>query len=163
MHWNGNGTQKVEVYNLVQLLVMRLAVRFFAGLEDHDRFAKLAKLMATMGTSMTSFPAEEVTKEFQLLIKEKKEAMSRGIEMHDLLSYMIFSTDSYGRFMPEHEVAGKFMGLLSAAFSSPSMATTFLMKYLGESPDIYAHVLNSNIYLYIYIYIKYININILLY
>ena len=126
-------------------------MRFFAGLEDHDRFAKLAKLMATMGTSMTSFPAEEVTKEFQLLIKEKKEAMSRGIEMHDLLSYMIFSTDSYGRFMPEHEVADKFMGLLSAAFSSPSIATTFLMKYLGESPDIYAHVLNSNIYIYIYI------------
>ncbi|KAL0005160.1 hypothetical protein SO802_012721 [Lithocarpus litseifolius] len=155
LEWNG--TQKVEVYNLVQLLVMRLAMRFFAGLEDHDRVAKLAKLMATMGTSMTSFPAakflgtefyrslkaeEEVIKEFQLLIKEKKEAMSRGIEMHDLLSYMIFSTDSSGRFMPEHEVVGKFIGLLSAAFSSPSIATTFLMKYLGEKPDINTHVLN---------------------
>uniref|UniRef100_A0A2N9E1A8 Cytochrome P450 n=1 Tax=Fagus sylvatica TaxID=28930 RepID=A0A2N9E1A8_FAGSY len=154
MYWANK--QKVEVYNLVQLLIMNLATRFFAGLDqDHDRVAKISKLMATMSPSMTSFPAvklpgtefhraqkaaDDLIKEFQVLIKEKKEAKSRGVEMHDLLSYMIFSTDSSGQFMPELEVAGKFMGMLSASFSSPAIATTFLMKYLGQRPDVYAQV-----------------------
>lgn len=154
MYWANK--QKVEVYNLVQLLIMNLATRFFAGLDqDHDRVAKISKLMATMSPSMTSFPAvklpgtefhraqkaaDDLIKEFQVLIKEKKEAKSRGAEMHDLLSYMIFSTDSSGQFMPELEVAGKFMGMLSASFSSPAIATTFLMKYLGQRPDVYAQV-----------------------
>jgi cytochrome P450 len=121
------------------------------GLQDQGRVAKIAKMMDTVSLGLHSFPAlnfpgsafyratkaaNAIRKEIRLLIKEKKEAITSGAQTHDFLSYMICSTDPTGRFMPEQEVADKVMGLLAAAFKSPSIATTFLMKYLGERPDI---------------------------
>lgn len=153
MYWNGE--TKIKVYNLVQLLTVALSCRLFMGLQDHGRVAKIAKMMDTVSLGLHSFPAlnfpgsafyratraaNAIRKEIQLLIKERKEAITSGAQTHDFLSYMICSTDPTGRFMPEQEVADKVMGLLAAAFNSPSIATTFLMKYLGERPDIYDKV-----------------------
>ncbi|PRQ36627.1 putative cytochrome P450 [Rosa chinensis] len=75
-------------------------------------------------------------------VKEKKEVMaSTGNKMHDLLSYMIATPDPTGRFMPENEIANKIMGNVAASFNSPAMTTTFIVKFLGERPDIYDEVL----------------------
>lgn len=74
-----------------------------------------------------------------LLNKEKKAAMSSGaneIKINDIMSHLLFNPDPTGRFMPENEVADKVMGLMMGGFHSPSMATSFLVKYLGEGPDI---------------------------
>ncbi|KAM0961244.1 hypothetical protein ACFX13_020975 [Malus domestica] len=76
--------------------------------------------------------ANAMRKEVLLLIKEKKAAASRGVQMHDTLSFILFNPDPTGRFMPENEVADKVTGLMAGGFHSPSMATSLLVKYLSH-------------------------------
>ncbi|RXH70238.1 hypothetical protein DVH24_007494 [Malus domestica] len=72
--------------------------------------------------------ANAMRKEVLLLIKEKKAAASRGVQMHDTLSFILFNPDPTGRFMPENEVADKVTGLMAGGFHSPSMATSLLVN-----------------------------------
>lgn len=149
------GKQNVDAHHLSQLLVLTLSGRFFWGLEDEARIEKLCKLMDTMMLALHVIPlnipgtifyramkaAEAARKEIQLLIKEKKEAISNGVKMTDILSFMIAHPDpATGNFMPEHEIADKTIGLVSAAFNSPAMTTSFIVKYLGERPGIFDKV-----------------------
>ncbi|XP_061993301.1 beta-amyrin 28-monooxygenase-like [Rosa rugosa] len=153
-HWDGK--QVVEAHRLTQLLVLTLSAKFFMGLEDHCRIDKLAELMDTMMLALHTVPvnipgtafyqamkaAQAVRETIQSFIKEKKEVMaSTGNKMHDLLSYLIATADPVtGRFMPENEIADKIMGNVAASFNSPAMTTTFIVKFLGERPDIYDKV-----------------------
>ncbi|CAL8097078.1 unnamed protein product [Prunus armeniaca] len=152
LHWDGKS--RVEVYHLAQLLVMTLSSRFFTGLQDNqERSAKLTRLTNVITSGLHTTPlnvagtafyramkaANAMRKEVMLLIKEKKAAMSSGaneIKINDIMSHLLFNPDPTGRFMPENEVADKVMGLMMDGFHSPSMATSFLVKYLGEGPDI---------------------------
>ncbi|XP_024191991.2 beta-amyrin 28-monooxygenase [Rosa chinensis] len=149
LHWDGKST--VEVYHLAQLLVMTLSARFFTGLQNNlGRTEKFTELMNIITSGLHTVPlsipgttfysaikaADAMRKEVLLLIKEKKAAMSSGVQMHDIMSFMLFNADPTGRFVPENEVADKIMGLMAGGFHSPSMATSFLIKYLGENPEI---------------------------
>lgn len=49
--------------------------------------------------------ADAIQKELLCVIKEKKEEMSTGIRMQDILSHLIVATDPSGKFMPEAEIA----------------------------------------------------------
>ncbi|KAM5578316.1 beta-amyrin 28-monooxygenase-like [Rosa sericea] len=153
-HWDGK--QVVEAHRLTQLLVLTLSAKSFMGLEDHCRIDKLAELMDTMMPALHTIPvnipgtafhramkaAPAAREIIQSFIKEKKEVMaSTGNKMHDFLSYMIATADPVtGRFMPENEIADKIMGIVAASFNSPAMTTTFIVKFLGERPDIYDKV-----------------------
>jgi cytochrome P450 len=154
------GKQNVDAHHLSQLLVLTLSGRFFWGLEDQTRIQKLCKLMDTMMLALhvvdlnipgTIFyrsmkAAEAARKEIQLLIKEKKEAMCNGVKMTDILSFMIAQPDpTTGNPMADHEIAGKSIGLVSAAFNSPAMTTAFIVKYLGEKPEIFNKVRKEQI------------------
>ncbi|KAF3432238.1 hypothetical protein FNV43_RR26977 [Rhamnella rubrinervis] len=157
-HWVGK--QNVDAHHLSQLLVLTLSGRFFWGLEDQARVEKLCKLMDTMMLALHVIPlnfpgtifyramkaAESARKEIQLLIKEKKEAICNGVKMTDILSFMIAHPDpATGNFMAEHEIADKTIGLVSAAFNSPAMTTSFIVKYLGERPEIFDKVRKEQI------------------
>lgn len=81
--------------------------------------------------------AAAIRKQIIPIIKEKKAAaLLSGKPGHDKLSYMIASTNSSGKFMPETELADKVMGLLTAGYSTVASALTFVMKFVGKSPDI---------------------------
>lgn len=156
-HWVGK--EVVNVHRKAQLLLLTLASKFFMGLEDLARIEKLSDLMHTIMLSLDVIPlnlpgtafykgmraATEAKKELQLLIKEKQAAMANGAEMGDILSYMINKPDpSTGRFTQASDVAEKIMGLLSGAFNSPSISISFIMKYLGERPEVFHNVQNGN-------------------
>ncbi|KAH7516425.1 hypothetical protein FEM48_Zijuj10G0133900 [Ziziphus jujuba var. spinosa] len=157
-HWVGK--EIVNVHRQAQLLLLTLAGRFFMGFEDSARIEKLSNLMHKIMLSLDVLPlnvpgtsfyngmkaAAEVRKELQLLIKEKQAAMDKGVEMQDILSFMISKPDpSTGKSMPAGEVADKIMGLLSGAFNSPSISISFIMKLLGERPEIYEKVRNEQL------------------
>lgn len=157
LHWVGK--KQVEVYHLSQLVVLTLATRFFWGLEDQARVEKLCKLMDTMMLGLHVIPlsipgtifdramkaAESARKEIMEFIKEKKEDISKGVKMNDILYFMIANPDaSSGIFMPDNEIADKVMGLAAGGFNSPAMTTAFIVKYLGESPQICDKVRTGN-------------------
>ncbi|KAH7516408.1 hypothetical protein FEM48_Zijuj10G0132200 [Ziziphus jujuba var. spinosa] len=148
-HWVGK--KQVDAYHLSQLLVLTLATRFFWGLEDQVRVEKLCKLMDIMMLGLHVIPlnipgtilnramkaAGSARKEIMEFIKEKREAISSGVKMNDILHFMIANPDaSSGRFMPDNEIADKVMGLASGGFNSPAMTTAFIVKYLGERPEL---------------------------
>ncbi|KAH7516423.1 hypothetical protein FEM48_Zijuj10G0133700 [Ziziphus jujuba var. spinosa] len=152
-HWVGK--EIVNVHRQAQLLFLTLAGRFFMGLEDSARIEKLSNLMHKIMLSLDVLPlnvpgtsfyngmkaAKEVRQEIQLLIKEKKTAMDNGAQMQDILSFMISRPDpSTGKPLLDADVADKVMGLLSGAFNSPSISVSFIMKFLGERPEIYEKV-----------------------
>ncbi|KAL6208268.1 hypothetical protein ACLB2K_019219 [Fragaria x ananassa] len=151
-----DGKQVVEAHRLTQQLVLSLSAKFFMGLEDHSRIEKLAELMDTMMLALHTIPvnipgttfykamkaSQAVRETIMSFIKEKKEIMaSTGKKVQDLLSYMISTADPFtGEFMPDNEIADKIMGNVAASFNSPAMTTTFIVKFLGERPDIYEKV-----------------------
>ncbi|CAN6549551.1 unnamed protein product [Malus baccata var. baccata] len=139
LHWDGKSS--VEVYDLAQLL------------DDPERTAKFAKFYNVITSGLHTIPlnvpgtafhramkaANATRKEVLLLVMEKKAAVSSStseIKINDIMSHLLFNPDPRGQFMTENEVADRVMGLMAGGFHSPSMATTFLIKFLGERPDI---------------------------
>ncbi|KAF8413449.1 hypothetical protein HHK36_001436 [Tetracentron sinense] len=155
-HWVGK--EEVKVYSLAKTFTLTMACRFFLGIDDPNRVAKFVSKFDDMTMGLHSIPlnfpgtifyraskaAKAIRKELQLIIQEKKVAMSKGVQMQDILSHMIVVADPTGRFMPEAEIADKIMGLLVAGYSAVATAITFLLKYVGERPDIYERILTEH-------------------
>ncbi|KAF3432239.1 hypothetical protein FNV43_RR26978 [Rhamnella rubrinervis] len=157
-HWVGK--EIVDVLRESQLLFLTLASKFFMGLEEQARIEKLSGLMHTIMLSLDVIPlnvpgtafyngmkaANEAKKELQFFIKEKQTAMANGTEMSDILSFMITKPDpSTCRCMEASDAAEKIMGLLSAAINSPANGISFIMKYLGERPEVFEKVRNEQL------------------
>ncbi|XP_062109581.1 beta-amyrin 28-monooxygenase-like [Humulus lupulus] len=152
-YWTNN-KKVIEVHHLAQLLVLNISSQYFLGLEDQARIQKLSKLWDTMMFALHVIPlnfpgtiyyramkaAKIVREELKVLIKEKRVTMAAGVKMNDVLSFMMNNPDSTGRYVTDDEIAGKVMGLVSAAFNSPAMTTAFIVKYLGQRPDVYDKV-----------------------
>ncbi|KAL6332426.1 hypothetical protein AAG906_005004 [Vitis piasezkii] len=152
-HWEGK--TEVKVFPFAKTLTLTLACRFFLGIDDPERIARLVTNFDDITLGMHSIPlripgtifyqaskaAAAIRKELFTIIKEKKAAMATGQPMQDILSHMIVAADPTGRFMPEAEIADKIMGLLTAGYSTVATAIAFLMKFVGERPDIYNKIL----------------------
>ncbi|KAG9157048.1 hypothetical protein Leryth_009100 [Lithospermum erythrorhizon] len=156
-HWQGKDDVKASPF--AKTVTLTLACRFFMGTDDAGKIARLVKHFDDVTQGMHSivldFPgmvfyrankaAAAIRKELSVVISKKKKevasvmASSSGQKpvLMDILSYMILATDPNGKFMPEAELADKMMGLLVAGYSTVATAITFLMKYVGENPDIY--------------------------
>ncbi|XP_059669281.1 beta-amyrin 28-monooxygenase-like [Cornus florida] len=81
---------------------------------------------------------DTMRKEVQQLIKEKKDAMSIGIQSYDIMSHMILSSNPVaGRFKLEKEIASFLSALVVSGFTTPATTLAIIMKYLAERPDIY--------------------------
>lgn len=162
LHWEGR--RDVAVFPLAKTFTLSLASRFFLGLiADHhlDRITRLAEEFDDVSFGLHCIPwnipgtvfyraskgAVAIRKELLSIIKEKKAAIESGEKTHDILSFMILASDPVtGRFTPEMEIADKIMGLLTAGYSTVASAITFLMKFVGERPDIYREILTGILY-----------------
>ncbi|WCJ24415.1 cytochrome P450 family 716 subfamily A polypeptide 1 [Euphorbia peplus] len=153
-HWENKDSLKV--YPLAKTLTLSLACRFFLGTDEPQRIARLVGNFDDVTVGMHSITlnvpgtifyrakkaALAIHKELIDVVKEKKEAITKsGAPLQDILSHMIVATDPSGKFMPEAEIAGKMMGLLTAGYSTVATAMTLFMKYVGERPDVYHNIL----------------------
>ncbi|KAA8527154.1 hypothetical protein F0562_008617 [Nyssa sinensis] len=154
MFWEGK--QKLRAYELIHRMTATLSSRFFLGLEDNDhRIEKFAELSDGMTVGLHSMPiyfpgtvfyhskksAEAMRQLVQQLIKEKKAAMSSGIQMHDILSHMILSSNpSEGRFVSDMEISSLSSALVVSGFTTPATALAIVMKYIVERPEIYEKI-----------------------
>ena len=152
-YWEGN--EVVKAFPLAKTLTLSLACRFFLGIDDPERFARLVSNFDDITLGLHSIPvkfpgtifykankaAAAIRKELRSVIQQKKSAMATGQPMQDILSHMIVATDPSGKYMPEAEIADKIMGLLTAGYSTVATAMTFFMKYIGERSEIYEKIL----------------------
>ncbi|KAM6551649.1 hypothetical protein CsatB_001457 [Cannabis sativa] len=155
VHWDGKA--QVNAYPLTKTLTLTLACRFFLGIDEPQRIARLVEnfddVTVGMHSLVMNFPgtrfyratkaANALRRELKSVIQEKKEAMGGGGQMHDILSHMIVASDPSGKHMAEAEIADKIMGLLTAGYSTVATAMAFFIKYVGERPHIYQKVLQE--------------------
>ncbi|KAK4782509.1 hypothetical protein SAY86_016611 [Trapa natans] len=155
-HWDNRDV--VLAYPFTKSLTLTLACRFFLGIDNPERIARLVGNFDDVTVGMHSITvnlpgtifyranvaAGNIRKELRAVIAERKAAISSGrAPMGDILSHMIVVTDPTGKYMPEAEIADKIMGMLTAGYSTVATAMTFFMKYVGERPDIYKKVLDE--------------------
>ncbi|XP_047309141.1 beta-amyrin 28-monooxygenase-like [Impatiens glandulifera] len=153
-NWSSEGKNVIQADSLSKTVTLTLACRFFLGIENPERIARLVGHFDDITLGMHSFisyipgtifyraskAAEAIRKELRAVIGEKKKTIAAGAPAMDILSHMIMVTDPAGKFMPEMEIADKIMGLIVAGYSTVSTAITFFIKYVGLHPEVYQKV-----------------------
>ncbi|MED6130986.1 hypothetical protein PIB30_005940 [Stylosanthes scabra] len=86
--------------------------------------------------------ADEITSEVKMMVRKRKLDLQEKKVSHtqDLLSYLIVTPDSNGRFMTETEIGDNMLLLLFAGHDTTRSALSSIMKYLGAMPQVYEQV-----------------------
>ena len=67
----------------------------------------------------------------------------RASATQDLLSHMLVTSDPSGRFTTEMEIIDNILLLLFAGHDTSRSVLSLVMKYLGQLPQVFEHVLKG--------------------
>ncbi|XP_020215132.1 beta-amyrin 28-monooxygenase isoform X2 [Cajanus cajan] len=158
-YWKGK--EQVFVYRIVNLYTFELACCLFLSMEDSDHLSKLSLKFDEFLKGMIGFPlnipgtkfhrsmkaADAIRKEIKMILKKRKVDLEekRASPTQDLLSHMLVTSDTNGRFMTEMEIIDNILLLLFAGHDTSRSVLSLVMKYLGQLPQVYEHVLKEQL------------------
>lgn len=89
--------------------------------------------------------ADVIKKEIKLIMKKRKVDLEekKASPTQDLLSHLLVTSDTSGRFMSEVEILDNMLLLLFAGHDTSRSAISLIMKYLGNLPEVYEQVLKG--------------------
>ncbi|EEF42996.1 cytochrome P450, putative [Ricinus communis] len=156
-HWEGK--EEVKVHPAARIFTFELACNLFASIDDPAQISKLAALFTVFKEGLFDFPinmpgkrfysfmkaASAIKEDLKLIARERKEALDKKLvsPTQDLLSLLLVTADTSGRFLSETEIVDNILALLFAGHDTSRSARTLLMKCLGELPEVYAKVLKE--------------------
>ncbi|XP_057420623.1 beta-amyrin 28-monooxygenase-like isoform X3 [Lotus japonicus] len=157
-HWEGK--EQVLVYTIIQRYTFDLACSLFLSIEDsqvpnlYSTFDEFLKGIITFSINLpgTKFhramkAANAITKEIKLIIKKRKVDLEekRVSPTQDLLSNLLVTSDTNGRFLTEMEISDNILMLLFAGHDTSRSVLSSVIKYLGQLPEVYEHVLKEQL------------------
>ncbi|XP_027345641.1 beta-amyrin 28-monooxygenase-like [Abrus precatorius] len=158
-HWEGK--EQVHVYPIVQLYTFELACCLFLSIEDSIQIAKLSLKFDEFLKGIIGFPinipgtrfhramkaASAIRKEIKMILKKRKVDLEekRASPTQDLLSHMLVTSDTNGRFMTEMEIIDNILLLLFAGHDTSRSVLSLVMNYLGQLPEVYENVLKEQL------------------
>ncbi|KAI4297270.1 hypothetical protein L6164_037164 [Bauhinia variegata] len=154
-YWEGK--DELQVYPLVKIFVLTLVHQFYLGLNDPDRAAKFVNNFDNLHFGIHSIPMNlpgtkyyhalkgvaAIRDEIQCMIKEKIEGFSKGFGMEDLIGHVI-AAEHAGKFVPTIEICNIIMGLMHGSYTSVVTTLAFMIKHIGQQPDIYHKILSEH-------------------
>lgn len=153
------GKEVVHVYPTVKQYAFELACCLFASIEDPIQVSKLSPQFDEFLKGVISFPinlpgtryhcatkaANAIREELKLIIKKRRVDLEekRASPTQDLLSHLLVTPDSSGRFLTEMEIIDNILLLLFAGHDTSRSVITSLLRYLGQMPHVYEQVLEG--------------------
>lgn len=88
--------------------------------------------------------AAAIRKKIQFLIKEKIDVLSKGQVVDDLIS-LVVGAEQGGKYVPRLEISNIIMGLMNFSHMPIAITQAFMIKHIGQRPDIYQKILSGNL------------------
>lgn len=145
--------KEVAVFELTKNFTFWLACRLFISVEDPEQVKKYGEPFQSIARGLLSMPIDlpgtpfrkgiqasvQIRKDLVAVIRQRKIDLANGTASptQDILSHMVLTSDENGKFMDEHNIANKILGLLIGGHDTASSACAFIVKYLAELPEIY--------------------------
>lgn len=147
------------VYPTIQLYTFDLACCLFLSIEDSIHLSNMSSKFDEFLKGIVGFPinlpgtrfrgamkaANAIRKEIKMIIKKRKVDLEekRVSPSQDLLSHLLVTSDTSGRFLTEMEIIDNILLLLFAGHDTSRSVLSSVMKYLGQLPEVYEHVLEG--------------------
>ncbi|KAJ1405414.1 Cytochrome P450 [Sesbania bispinosa] len=172
-HWEGKkcnqsaqtsnelGKEQVHVYPIIQLYTFELACCLFLSIEDSIHVSRISTKFEDFLKGMIGFPinlpgtrfhramkaANEIREEIKVILKKRKMDLEekRVSPTQDLLSHLLVTSDTSGRFLTEMEIIDNILLLLFAGHDTSRSVLSSVMWYLGQLPEVYEHVLKEQL------------------
>ncbi|KAF7149802.1 hypothetical protein RHSIM_Rhsim02G0209200 [Rhododendron simsii] len=143
------GKAEVKIFPFSRSITLTLACRFFLGIENPERIAKLVSQFNKVSNGMHSLPlnipgtafyhaikaTRMIRKELADVIAEKRAQVASGAPTQDMCTVLIVEG------MSDEDISEKITGFLVAGYSTIANTITFFMKFVGERPDVYHKIL----------------------
>lgn len=157
--YNFEGNEQVVVYPIIQLYTFELACSLFLSMEDPIQVSNLSPhfdefLKGIIGFSI-NFPgttfhksmkaANIIREEIKMIMKKRKVDLEekKASPTQDLLSHLLVTSDTNGKFLNEVEIIDNILLLLFAGHDTSRSVLSSVMKYLGQLPEVYEQVLKG--------------------
>ncbi|MED6124137.1 hypothetical protein PIB30_056226 [Stylosanthes scabra] len=159
-HWQGK--EEVVVHSTVQKYTFALACSLFLSIEGPLHDSKISSRFHQFLKGLVGFPinlpgtrfhqamkaANEIRQEIRNIIKQRKldlEQKRLVSPSQDILSHLLVTPDSNGRFLTEIEIMDNILLLLFAGHDTSRSTLSSLMRYLAQFPHVYDKVLAEQV------------------
>lgn len=151
-HWEGK--TEVKAYPLVKAFTFTLVWQFFLGIDEPKLASEFENLYFGIYSVPVNFPGSAyrralkasaaIRKEIQFLIKEKIDALSKGQSVDGLLAHVV-GAEQGGKYVPRFELSNIIMGMMNSSYMPIAVTLAFMIKHIGQRPDIYHKILSGNL------------------